>query len=169
MILSSLHSPGIFNFLGLSQRLETLLHHQNAACSSSNFWIDYWGNFFRNFWWTFWMMFFGNFGENFSIYLVCLISLGCRKDLKLCCIIKMPLVSMRKIFMCCGHLNENPTSPPQLKHCGYFWLQSSKNQEIFGPSKIVGLIMNHCFWTELSVCHSTLCGLPLAILILWYK
>ena len=24
--------PGIFNFLGLPQRLETLLHHQNAAC-----------------------------------------------------------------------------------------------------------------------------------------
>jgi hypothetical protein len=24
--------PGIFNFHGLPQRLETLLHHQNAAC-----------------------------------------------------------------------------------------------------------------------------------------
>ena len=54
------------------------------------------------------------------MHLVYLISLGCRKDLKLCCIIKMLLVSMRKIFMCCGHLNENPTSPPQLRHYGHF-------------------------------------------------
>ena len=28
------------------------------------------------------------------------------------------------------------------------------------------LAMNHCFWTELSVTHSTLCGLALAILVL---
>ena len=30
----------------------------------------------------------------------------------------------------------------------------------------VPLTMNHCFWTELSVCCSTLCGLALAILVL---
>ena len=28
------------------------------------------------------------------------------------------------------------------------------------------LVMNHCFWTEVSVCHSSLCGLALAILVL---
>ena len=33
----------------------------------------------------------------------------------------------------------------------------------------VSLAMDHCFWTEVSVCHSSLCGLALAILVLWYK
>ena len=32
-----------------------------------------------------------------------------------------------------------------------------------------GLGMDHCFWTEVSVCHSSLCGLALAISVLWYK
>ena len=30
----------------------------------------------------------------------------------------------------------------------------------------VSLAMDHCFWTEVSVCHSSLCGLALAILVL---
>ena len=30
-------------------------------------------------------------------------------------------------------------------------------------------VMDHCFWTELSVCQSSLCGLALAISVLWYK
>ena len=29
-------------------------------------------------------------------------------------------------------------------------------------------VMDHCFWTELSVCQSSLCGLALAISVLWY-
>ena len=39
------------------------------------------------------------------------------------------------------------------------------------PGSLQGInqAMNHCFWTELSVCHCTLCGLALAILLLWYK
>ena len=77
MILLSIHAPGIFNFLGLPQRLETLLHHQNATCFSSNFCGFYWSNFFGKFWWTLWTIFLGNYGNKFSIYLVVyLISLG---------------------------------------------------------------------------------------------
>ena len=31
---------------------------------------------------------------------------------------------------------------------------------------LVGVIMDHCFWTEVSVCHSSLCGLALVISVL---
>ena len=33
-------------------------------------------------------------------------------------------------------------------------------------NSIVAQIMDHCFWTEVSVCHSSLCGLALAISVL---
>ena len=59
-----------------------------------------------------------------------------------------------------------------------FWLfhDCSKNAiwgNSFDKNSVLGTrllyFLNHCFWTELSVCHSTLCGLALAFLVLWYK
>ena len=44
-----------------------------------------------------------------------------------------------------------------------------RSYTLYKTSKTVDWIMDHCFWTEVSVCHSSLCGLALAILVLWYK
>ena len=58
-----------------------------------------------------------------------------------------------------------PHSPIHSSRTGVKELLILHSPEFWQQQPQVILSMNHCFWTELSVCHSTLCGLALAILV----
>ena len=53
-----------------------------------------------------------------------------------------------------GFNNENPIK--------FNWKIYEKNLW----RKFIDYVMDHCFWTEVSVCHSSLCGPALAISVL---
>ena len=79
--------------------------------------------------------------------------------------------TIRALRTCGAHLQMGPLELGE-KLCSFARLGDRKKLKCF---KIAGritlqfsmsLTMDHCFWTEVSVCHSSLCGLALAFSVL---